>query len=125
MLPITLNAVIMEDCKDRLMDVFTKSCGNDRLKRGIEKFDLKKEDYKKFKLAEFIDHSLEEQKQPISFIRHEKQKILTEIANSKDLFDSSQENTQKERRHFPQNSLSSVLVQPYDAVIIRSKFIFE
>lgn len=54
MLPITLNAAFMEDCKDRLMDVYTKVCGNDRLKRGIEKFDLKKIDRKKFELAECI-----------------------------------------------------------------------
>lgn len=54
MLPITLNAAFREDCKDRLMDVYTKVCGNDRLERDIEKFDLKKTDRKKSELAEFI-----------------------------------------------------------------------
>lgn len=54
MLPITLNAAFREDRKDRLMDVYTKVCGNDRLERDIEKFDLKKTDRKKLELAEFI-----------------------------------------------------------------------
>ncbi|KAL2714911.1 hypothetical protein V1478_014609 [Vespula squamosa] len=116
MLPITLNAAFTEDCKDRLMDVFTKICGNGRLKRSIEKFDLKKTDYKKFELVKSIDFPLEREKKSISFDKHKRRDISAKITNPEGehivdvISDSSPEDFHNQQRYYRQKSLPSAFV---------------
>ncbi|XP_046825011.1 uncharacterized protein LOC124426873 isoform X2 [Vespa crabro] len=128
MLPITLNAAFREDCKDRLMDLFTKiCCDNDRLKRGIEKFDFKKTDYKKFELTESIDVSLERENKSTSFDKHEKRDISEKIANPKgehivDVnFDSIREDFHKQTRYYRSKSLPSASVLSQNVAVNNRK----
>ncbi|KAK2582213.1 hypothetical protein KPH14_004565 [Odynerus spinipes] len=80
MLPTTLNAAYMENCKDRLMDVFTKVCATDRFKRGIEKFDLQKADYKRLELTESVDLSFQPEEAPGFLNIPDKRDIVPEIS---------------------------------------------
>lgn len=82
MLPTTLNAAFMEDCKDRLMDVFTNVCGGDRFKRGTEQFDLQKGKYEHLELAESADLSFQPEVPPKSLNIPDKRDIVPEITKT-------------------------------------------
>ncbi|XP_047358865.1 uncharacterized protein LOC124952679 isoform X2 [Vespa velutina] len=129
MLPITLNAAFKEDCKDRLMDFFTKiCCGNDRLKRGIEKFDLKKTDYKKFELTESIDFSLERDNKSLHPSINTRREIYHEkIGNPEGEHivdvnsDSIREDFHEQKRYYRSKSLPSVSVMSQNVAINNRK----
>ncbi|KAF7395218.1 hypothetical protein HZH68_009268 [Vespula germanica] len=114
---ITNRKTSREDCKDRLMDVFTKVCGNDRLKRGIEKFHSEKMGYKKFQLAKSIDFSLEREKKSISFNKHKKRDISAKIANPEGehvvdvISGSNREDFYNQQRYYRQKSLPPASVR--------------
>lgn len=139
MLPMTLSASFAEDCKDKLMDVFTRVCGTDRYKRGIEKFDLTKAEYKKLELVESSsDLSFEPVEVPVASNIPDKRDVVSKttessaiptISDSEQLFEVVSAPASDESRHresyYPYKRRAASISSYRDAPAEKDKLGFE